>query len=410
MKTMRKILSLLLVCLMMMSTLAACGAEKEPERSGRDRDREERDDDDEDEEEEDEEKERGSVKPEPDEEIKVPASEYDQELVEDIYTNKLIDIYYTLIDTNDYSMITDEDKAWIPDYGYAFLSEGKDPLCMVGYTIEDLSGDGLPELIITDVNDYDKGKTVFAIYTIKDDEIYNTVVGWGRSQNAMIGDGEMYFYGANGATEAAFGTYHLSLDGTEVIYDTFYFSTDNMATGKMEYYFSESGKWDPAVSEKLEVEDEDFWQLLTDLENGLLDIEVTPFYRLTTSFGPMAGSAVYLEYASDSDEDVDSLDRYETCDDEYALDIVVTPVDDISDFTFHTVEYGEDNGGEAEFTTTPVMEIGDLEAYKAIVITAAFPGSMPSCAISYTQSDGTERMLLLSMSGMDGSLEMTPLY
>ena len=97
-----------------------------------------------------------------------------------------------------------------------------------------------------------------------------------------------------------------------------------------------------------------------------------------------------------------------TSDDEYAVEIVVTPVEDVEDFTFYSVEYGEDHGGDAEMTATPEMVIGDLNAYEPIVITAAFPGEMPSCAISYTTSDGTERMFYLGMSGMDGSLIMYP--
>lgn len=419
MKRMSGFLSLLL-CLMVCFSFVACGRDDDTERSGRDRDRQREESEDDEEEEDDKDEEEDEVdKPDsgnavrPDS-VDTPATLYDEELVGEIYNAKLVEIYYTIADPESYFENAGEDMYWLADFSYTVSETGWDPDCLVGYVIKDVSGDDIPELLIVSTADqeyYEEGNMVYDIYTIRDGEIFPSVIGWARSRNYDLGDGEFYYRGSSGATESSYGLYHLSDDGTQQIWDEFYFSTYDGIIGDVVYYFNQDGECDPTISEQLDIDGEEFWEYATEIEDHLVrDEEVTPFYRLTTQIGPMGGSAVYFEFADDYSEDVSELEYYETSADPYAVEIVVTPFDDVEDFTYYTVEYGEESGGEASATMLPSMVIGDLSAYEPIVITASFPGDMSSCAVSYVDSSGTERMFSLSVSGMDGSLTMYPIY
>ena len=146
--------------------------------------------------------------------------------------------------------------------------EKEDLLKEIGFAIEDISGDGIPELIIGEDSALDMTpdqNTIYDVYTCSDGQIVCALEGWARNSYSYLGNGRFYNMGSNGAMYAVFGTYHLTADGTELICEDCYFTYDKNNGSEIGYYHNNTGVAEPEGSEELDVSDADFWNLYNDL-------------------------------------------------------------------------------------------------------------------------------------------------
>ena len=157
--------------------------------------------------------------------------------------------------------------------------EKSDLLENVGYILTDVSGDGIPELMIADNTDseYEDGEPhsiVLGCYTLKDDEPFMVIEGWARNSYEWIGDGKFSYLGSGGAMNTYLGTCHLSEDGTKIIWDTYYFSDE--VDGELKYFTNTTGSDEIADSEEFIPEGADgIWGYEADPPCPKL--EITPF-------------------------------------------------------------------------------------------------------------------------------------
>ena len=83
----------------------------------------------------------------------------------------------------------------------------------VGYTIQDINGDGIQELLIIQVSDRGQtryfGEKILALYTIANDEASFLAGGWARNRYYLLSDGQIYNEGSSGANDSSFETYIL---------------------------------------------------------------------------------------------------------------------------------------------------------------------------------------------------------
>ena len=121
-----------------------------------------------------------------------------------------------------------------------------DPLEALGYAVEDLSGDGVPELVIGLLPDY--GFSQYAVYTLVD----------GRPQAVFEDEEDSLHYLGNGSFEytaslptgMGLGTVFLSPDGAQLLWEDFYFTLDDIfGGGAVKIYHNTTGSLDPAESE-----------------------------------------------------------------------------------------------------------------------------------------------------------------
>lgn len=124
---------------------------------------------------------------------------------------------------------------------YKFLSDGfmdlvYTPKEELGYLIEDISGDGIPELIIGDNSTEGEGYSfIWGGYTYKNGEIVQFLDGWWRNRYFWIANGEFYNAGSGGWSESCIIHLTISEDGTSLMIDDYYFSTEN-SYGEVSYY------------------------------------------------------------------------------------------------------------------------------------------------------------------------------
>jgi len=236
-------------------------------------DDEDEDDEDDDDEDDDDRQEPSSQPPVDDDRPVDPVAEE----AEAIYREKLLELCDSLSDMDAALMAGEEDLYWLPDFRYVVDQVGDSPLDLVGYAIEDLSGDGVPELILASeaLTEDDLGMNIHNIYTIKDGECVLVVQGWARNRQYLLRSGLLLNEGSSGAMSSCHGVYRLSKDGTEQEWEEFYFSEADAATGQMVFFLNQSGEWDPSVSEKLKINEEQFWEIREEYEKLICDIPLT---------------------------------------------------------------------------------------------------------------------------------------
>ncbi len=107
----------------------------------------------------------------------------------------------------------------------------------LGYTIQDFSGDGIPELAIGFID-----ADVLTLYTLVNNQPVNVFYGWGRSNNYYAGGSTFITTGSAGATASAIGLFSLSKDGRNMNFIEYYYTDPFLSspsgsgyTGNVEY-------------------------------------------------------------------------------------------------------------------------------------------------------------------------------
>ncbi len=192
----------------------------------------------------------------------------------------VLDSFYTLIESGGDELLEIEGGTGVLE-AVRYLDDGA-PLDRVGYAIEDLSGDGIPELIIGAVMELEgntgTGSDIYAVYACPDGMPRCSFEGWARNRFYSMEDGRFFNIGSAGAAYTIFGTYTLSPDGTSLVCQDYYFTYEkDESFTEIGFYHNTDGVWDPALSEELELSDDAFWALETELESQVRPMTFTPF-------------------------------------------------------------------------------------------------------------------------------------
>lgn len=283
------------------------------------------------------------------------------------------------------------------------------PEC-VGYTVKDISGDGVPELIIGDIAEKRNGKSfgsiIYAIYTLADEKPYCTLEGWQRNRYDRTKDGRFFNRASAGAAYTIVGDFTLSKDGTELVCRDYWFTynkDDNYE--EIAYFYNTTGQWDMDVSE--EISPETFYKAEEELEEKIEMLELTPFADYTPSEAVIDKIPARLNaaWAEDVLSDYEKYDEY-IADDASGSETVVFYTDkEITDFKVLELIFEDaDEDGNITFSAGTLYKQKELMPECPLAVTAPFYGSIPNWGISYRDADGSTHNLSVSISGMDGSV------
>lgn len=277
---------------------------------------------------------------------------------------------------------------------------GDNAVYEMGYLIEDLSGDGIPELAVGGLN----GMTN-ALYTLVDGKPELVFEGRYRNSYVYMGDGYFYYYGSNSASESAKGVFYLTKNGTGLECESFLFTSLN-SDGDLEVYRNETGSLDPAESEKSDMTAEDF-RALAPTEDPL---PLTPFSGTDGGSANESGVPVSVRYLTEAgDVDCDWVTLYDGPD---SCCILFTTDSRVTDFTLLDL-FAEDftETGAVIFSATPVELDGERGSLPSVMtpdtpvaVQLIFPGDLPAYGISYVDAKGSLRRFAIAVSGYDGSL------
>lgn len=269
----------------------------------------------------------------------------------------------------------------------------------MGCLVEDLSGDGIPELAVGQLSG-----PINALYTLADGQPRLVFEGWCRSSFIYMGDGHFYYYGSNSAAETGQGVFYLTKNGTALECESFLFTALG-SNGDLDVYCNETGSWDPEESEKSDMTAEDFWAL--DPAGEVLPL--VPFSEKGSWSDDEAESPVSVQYLkSVGDEDYDWVTLYDGPD---ACCILFTADSRVTDFTLWSL-FAEDvtETGSIIFSAAPV-ELDERDSVPSVMtpdtpvaVQLIFPGDLPSYGVSYVDAGGDLRRFAIEVSGRDGSL------
>ena len=140
----------------------------------------------------------------------------------------------------------------------------ENPLTTLGYAVEDLSGDGVPELVIGFLPDH--SILQYAVYTLVDEQP-QVVFEDEKGSLGYLGNGSFH-YVVSLTTGMGQGTVSLSQDGAQLLWEDFYFTLDDIfGGGAVAIYHNTTGSLDPAESELTDWTMEYFYAWEPEYEN-----------------------------------------------------------------------------------------------------------------------------------------------
>lgn len=335
------------------------------------------------------------------ESAELPAADVAEEVDGTEIYKDILDDFYTLIVNG-----SEEDTYFEGSDGVseALWAMGENALELIGYSIKDISGDGIPELLVGAMDDSNSGKEIYAVYTCQNDTPICTLSGWSRSAYTSMGDGRFLYQGSGGAIYSIFGTYTISPDGTSLICEDYYFTCEKDETfSEVGFYHNTSGEWDKDASEELNLPEEEFWKIQNDLAEQTENVPMMPFSAYEYAVESTEELPVTALFASDAD--VSAYDEFIADTDESQEKILFLAKSTVKDFQVLSLSLEDvDENGNITFSTETLYVLEELTPQRPLMAGMTIYGTIPNYGISYVDENGAARSFAVGISGMDGSL------
>ena len=276
----------------------------------------------------------------------------------------------------------------------------------IGYTIRDLNGDKIPEFIVGFIDEAGKGSEILALYTYKDNSPVFVLESTTRSAYFLMNDGNLFYQGSAGAMYSIFASYALS-EKAELVCNDYWFTYEKDKTSyEIGYYHNTTGDFDKAVSEELNISEDEFFKKQSDLISEKAVIELTPFSTLAEK--ELTTVAEDSRVVAMFSVDAGAFDEYAvfTVDEsEYSTKLLFMAEGTVTDFNFLSLLITDvDENGNMTFDSQSLYSSDVLTEDKPLEVTLTFYGDTPAYGISYKDAQGITKNYTVTISGEDGSL------
>ena len=320
--------------------------------------------------------------------------------------------YAPLLDTLYAQLTGDIEATELTGFAEAMMaSEDIDVLTSIGYRFEDVNDDGVTELMIGEVMapnlyvDSTQGNALYAMYTLVGGEPTIVLEGWARNRFTRMTERNMFFHeGSGGAMYGIYAVYTFEAGGDALTCQDYWFTapTDDGQT-EIGYYHNTVGDILPSESELLDVTPDDFWAASARLGEQTVRVSFIPFSQYGNDV--IVGTADMLIDGYSAD------DVYKTGEDGEAYTAVafVSP-GGVTDFTVYALTVTDvDEDGHLICDKEEIAVCGDLFEEHPLIMDMQFMGDMPEYGVSYTDAEGNKKEYALTVSGRDGSLNLSAL-
>ncbi len=192
------------------------------------------------------------------------------------YNGILTDIY-KMINNPDLDNVDDDFPVGILE---AVMNGDKnDNLKSIGYYVGDITDDGIPELIVGTIPDFDfiskldeesqpficKGNDIYLIMSLKDGKPVTVKEGSARNQICTLPDNTFINGGSGGYAYIIRGKFTLGKDGTQLSWSDYYFSEPaDQESDKINVYYNKTGESKSSSSQKVSMTFDDLYNLWKD--------------------------------------------------------------------------------------------------------------------------------------------------
>lgn len=277
----------------------------------------------------------------------------------------------------------------------------------IGYTKKDINGDNVPEFIVGFIDEGNKGSEILALYTVKDEKPVFVFESITRSAYFLMNDGNLFYQGADGAARSIFASYKLS--DAELICNDYWFTYEKDKTSyEIGYYHNTTGEYDKAVSEELNITEDEFFNKQSALIAKKTQTDLTPFSAVVEKQEEQTTDAKTSRVVAMFAEDAEAFDEYavfKVDESEYSTTILFIAEGTVTDFSFLSLSIKDvDKNGRTYFDTEELYSRDVLQEGKPLEVTLTFYGDSPVYGISYKDASGATKNFTVTLSGEDGSL------
>lgn len=288
-----------------------------------------------------------------------------------------------------------------------------DALERVGYTIQDLNGDKIPELLIVHVDepgtDQAKGKMIYAAFSATQGQPELIFEGWYRNAYYYLGGDRIYNTASAGAMYSIFGTLRLSPDGKKLDCEDYYFTYEkDESMEEIGYYHNTICEMEKSVSTELEGGQEAFEQTSSAFARQIQTLTITPFskYQPSAPYTPTkADKPVSVEWVKDTLKGYTDYHEFVADTTEHQVQLLISTEKRVENFKFLGLfASGADENYNIIFDIDERYALDALTPEKPLLVKMTFFGDLPSYGFSFDDETGKTRYFSISLSGYDGSI------
>ena len=296
-----------------------------------------------------------------------------------------------------YNFVNDGNMDKVPQQGMTGIYELRDhmgyvdALNMLGYTLQDINNDKVPELIFA-ILDNEKqgkgyyGKDIYAVYTFVDGKIKFVDEGWARSNLQLLPNNMLLTRGNSSNTD-----YVLALK------DMYFTRSKSNNEPGLDVYRNNVGRDDVAVSQKTNMTADDFFDMGAEMAGDSVKLELLPLKEYKQR-GFKGLAMQYLEYMGvhelqDAKFNLSKYEQVSVPNPFKGADVIFRSTKNLEEFRLLELASGKS-----------VYSKDLLMADEKLVLHLESLETIPKNGISFKDDAGRERKFAILQSGKDGSI------
>lgn len=286
----------------------------------------------------------------------------------------------------------------------------RDSASMIGYTLKDFNGDGVPELVLGRAEQHKGagyyGSDIYSVYTLVDGRPLRSFEGWQSNRLQVLSGNRLFLQATDGDAYSVLAAYKIAPTGEPECLDYYFTAPQN---GSLAYYHNTSGSNDRNASKRLNMTEDAFEELRNEYMNDVTMLELIPVenYHKQGAKG-LAYQHLKLEWLQDAQADVQQYGMVKVPNASEFVKVVLRSDKSLSNFKVLSLTLlSVDEQGNAHFDAQPVYRQELLMADTPLVMQLADTEAVPANAIAFDDELGRERRFAVSISGMDGSLQLS---
>lgn len=307
-----------------------------------------------------------------------------------------------------YNFVNDGNMDKVPQQGMTGIYELRDhmgyvdALNMLGYTLQDINNDKVPELIFA-ILDNEKqgkgyyGKDIYAVYTFVDGKIKFVDEGWARSNIKLLANNMLLIRGNSSNTDYVLVLEDLLPNGNKRCVDMYFTRSKSNNEPGLDVYRNDVGRADAAVSQKTNMTADDFFDMGEEMAGDSVKLELLPLKEYKQR-GFKGLAMQYLECMGvhelqDAKFDLSKYEQVSVPNPFKGADVIFRSTKNLEEFRLLELASGKS-----------VYSKDLLMADEKLVLHLESLETIPKNGISFKDDAGRERRFAILQSGKDGSI------
>lgn len=307
-----------------------------------------------------------------------------------------------------YNFVNDGNMDKVPQQGMTGIYELRDrmgyvdALNILGYTLQDINNDKVPELIFA-ILDNEKqgkgyyGKDIYAVYTFVDGKIKFVDEGWARSNIKLLANNMLLTRGNSSNTDYVLALKDLLPNGNKRCIDMYFTRSKSNNEPGLDVYRNNVGRDDVAVSQKTNMTADDFFDMGTEMAGDSVKLELLPLKEYKQR-GFKGLAMQYLECMGvhelqDAKADLSKYEQVSVPNPFKGADVIFRSTKNLEEFRLLELASGKS-----------VYSKDLLMADEKLVLHLESLETIPKNGISFKDDAGRERRFAILQSGKDGSI------